>query len=68
MHIYICFSGPVFIEFPIDTLYPYHVVEKEFAPKNAPKGIVGKIISWYDNGREHIQACCLKKTLDDSRP
>ncbi|KAM9436002.1 2-hydroxyacyl-CoA lyase 2 isoform 1-T3 [Clarias gariepinus] len=39
--------GPVFIEFPIDTLYPYHVVEKEFAPKNAPKGIVGKIISWY---------------------
>ncbi|KAF5891191.1 acetolactate synthase-like protein, partial [Clarias magur] len=39
--------GPVFIEFPIDTLYPYHVVEKEFAPKNAPKGIIGKIISWY---------------------
>uniref|UniRef100_A0A8B9JHJ0 2-hydroxyacyl-CoA lyase 2 n=1 Tax=Astyanax mexicanus TaxID=7994 RepID=A0A8B9JHJ0_ASTMX len=25
--------GPVFIEFPIDTLYPYHVVEKEFSPK-----------------------------------
>lgn len=46
---YICFSGPVFIEFPIDTLYPYHVVEKEISPKSAPKGIVGKVISWYDN-------------------
>lgn len=39
--------GPVFIEFPIDTLYPYHLVEKEFSPKNTPKGIVGKVISWY---------------------
>ncbi|KAI5085996.1 acetolactate synthase-like protein isoform X1, partial [Silurus meridionalis] len=39
--------GPVFIEFPIDTLYPYHLVEKEFSPKNTPKGIVGKIVSWY---------------------
>uniref|UniRef100_A0A672SSF8 2-hydroxyacyl-CoA lyase 2 n=1 Tax=Sinocyclocheilus grahami TaxID=75366 RepID=A0A672SSF8_SINGR len=39
--------GPVFIEFPIDTLYPYHVVEKEFAPKNTPKGLMGKIIAWY---------------------
>jgi len=37
----------VFIEFPIDTLYPYHVVEKEFAPKNTPKGLMGKIIAWY---------------------
>uniref|UniRef100_A0A671R3T2 2-hydroxyacyl-CoA lyase 2 n=1 Tax=Sinocyclocheilus anshuiensis TaxID=1608454 RepID=A0A671R3T2_9TELE len=40
-------SGPVFIEFPIDTLYPYHVVEKEFAPKNTPKGLMGKMIAWY---------------------
>uniref|UniRef100_A0A671R3L4 2-hydroxyacyl-CoA lyase 2 n=1 Tax=Sinocyclocheilus anshuiensis TaxID=1608454 RepID=A0A671R3L4_9TELE len=39
--------GPVFIEFPIDTLYPYHVVEKEFAPKNTPKGLMGKMIAWY---------------------
>ncbi|XP_062860605.1 2-hydroxyacyl-CoA lyase 2 [Trichomycterus rosablanca] len=39
--------GPVFIEFPIDTLYPYHLVEKEFSPKNTPKGIPGTIISWY---------------------
>uniref|UniRef100_A0A665UMB8 2-hydroxyacyl-CoA lyase 2 n=1 Tax=Echeneis naucrates TaxID=173247 RepID=A0A665UMB8_ECHNA len=39
--------GPVFIEFPIDTLYPYHLVSKEFGVKNPPKGLMGKIISWY---------------------
>ncbi|KAK2864407.1 hypothetical protein Q7C36_003561 [Tachysurus vachellii] len=39
--------GPVFIEFPIDTLYPYHLVEKEFSPKSSPKGIMGNIIAWY---------------------
>ncbi|XP_077106308.1 2-hydroxyacyl-CoA lyase 2 isoform X2 [Ranitomeya variabilis] len=39
--------GPVFVEFPIDILYPYHVIQKELAPKGAPKGIMGKIISWY---------------------
>uniref|UniRef100_A0AAY4CX34 2-hydroxyacyl-CoA lyase 2 n=1 Tax=Denticeps clupeoides TaxID=299321 RepID=A0AAY4CX34_9TELE len=39
--------GPVFVEFPIDTLYPYHLVEKEFAVKSAPKGLIGKVIAWY---------------------
>ncbi|XP_078054948.1 2-hydroxyacyl-CoA lyase 2 [Mustelus asterias] len=39
--------GPVFVEFPIDVLYPYHVVQKEVIPKNAPKGVVGKAINWY---------------------
>uniref|UniRef100_A0A8C6KVI3 2-hydroxyacyl-CoA lyase 2 n=1 Tax=Nothobranchius furzeri TaxID=105023 RepID=A0A8C6KVI3_NOTFU len=41
--------GPVFIEFPIDTLYPYHLVAKEFAVKNPPKGLMGKVVSWYLN-------------------
>uniref|UniRef100_A0A087XCI3 2-hydroxyacyl-CoA lyase 2 n=1 Tax=Poecilia formosa TaxID=48698 RepID=A0A087XCI3_POEFO len=41
--------GPVFIEFPIDTLYPYHLVSKEFAVKNPPKGLMGKLVSWYLN-------------------
>lgn len=41
--------GPVFIEFPIDTLYPYHLVSKEFAVKNPPKGLMGKIVAWYLN-------------------
>ncbi|XP_058866157.1 2-hydroxyacyl-CoA lyase 2-like [Acipenser ruthenus] len=39
--------GPVFVEFPIDTLYPYHIVEKEVAPKTAPKGLMAKVINWY---------------------
>ncbi|CAN9511538.1 unnamed protein product [Ophioblennius macclurei] len=39
--------GPVFIEFPIDTLYPYHLVSKEFGVKNPPKGLMGKILAWY---------------------
>lgn len=39
--------GPVFVEFPIDTLYPYHLVSKEFGVKNPPKGIMGKIVTWY---------------------
>ncbi|XP_056139483.1 2-hydroxyacyl-CoA lyase 2 [Lampris incognitus] len=39
--------GPVFIEFPIDTLYPFHLVAKEFGVKNPPKGVIGKILSWY---------------------
>ncbi|XP_043532820.1 2-hydroxyacyl-CoA lyase 2 [Chiloscyllium plagiosum] len=39
--------GPVFVEFPIDVLYPYHVVRKEVIPKSAPKGVVGKAVNWY---------------------
>ena len=39
--------GPVFIEFPIDTLYPYHLISQEFGAKNPPKGLMGKIVSWY---------------------
>uniref|UniRef100_A0A4W5PPU9 2-hydroxyacyl-CoA lyase 2 n=1 Tax=Hucho hucho TaxID=62062 RepID=A0A4W5PPU9_9TELE len=39
--------GPVFIEFPIDTLYPFHLVSKEFGVKNPPKGIMGKVVTWY---------------------
>ncbi|XP_077578893.1 2-hydroxyacyl-CoA lyase 2 [Stigmatopora nigra] len=41
--------GPVFIEFPIDTLYPFHLVSREFAVKNPPKGLMGKLVSWYLN-------------------
>lgn len=39
--------GPVFIEFPIDTLYPFHLVSKEFGVKNPPKGLMGTIVTWY---------------------
>ncbi|XP_068601670.1 2-hydroxyacyl-CoA lyase 2 [Brachionichthys hirsutus] len=39
--------GPVFIEFPIDTLYPFHLVSKELGQTFPPKGLIGKVLSWY---------------------
>ena len=32
--------GPVFVEFPIDTLYPYELIAQEILPKNKPKSIL----------------------------
>lgn len=55
--------GPVFIEFPIDTLYPFHLVSKEFAVKNPPKGLMGKIVSWYVismSGIDYFLLCVIK--------
>ena len=35
--------GPVFVEFPIDTLYPYHLVKRELGTSNQPaKNLVQK--------------------------
>lgn len=39
--------GPVFVEFPIDVLYPYELVRKEAGIKTNPKGIIPKIVNWY---------------------
>ncbi|CAH1787364.1 unnamed protein product [Owenia fusiformis] len=39
--------GPVFIEFPIDTLYPYSMVKKEIGMKGSSKGFVQNVIQWY---------------------
>uniref|UniRef100_A0A3B3ZAB4 2-hydroxyacyl-CoA lyase 2 n=1 Tax=Periophthalmus magnuspinnatus TaxID=409849 RepID=A0A3B3ZAB4_9GOBI len=49
-------TGPVFIEFPIDTLYPYHIVSKEFGVKNPPKGLMGKFLSYLNNHLMNIFA------------
>uniref|UniRef100_V9KBR3 2-hydroxyacyl-CoA lyase 2 n=1 Tax=Callorhinchus milii TaxID=7868 RepID=V9KBR3_CALMI len=38
--------GPVFVEFPIDVLYPYHIVNKNIAAKSG-SGIVSKLLKWY---------------------
>ena len=38
--------GPVFVEFPIDTLYPYAMVNKEVGAKNKGKGLVQNIVNW----------------------
>lgn len=35
------------MEFPIDSLYPYHMVNKEVGAKNKGKGLVQKIVNWY---------------------
>ncbi|XP_074060383.1 2-hydroxyacyl-CoA lyase 2 [Macrotis lagotis] len=39
--------GPVFVELPIDVLYPYFLVQKEVMPSKAPKSLMGKLVSWY---------------------
>ncbi|XP_048954296.1 2-hydroxyacyl-CoA lyase 2 isoform X1 [Canis lupus baileyi] len=39
--------GPVFVELPIDVLYPYFMVQKEMVPTKPPKGLMGRVVSWY---------------------
>ncbi|KAM9214382.1 LOW QUALITY PROTEIN: 2-hydroxyacyl-CoA lyase 2 [Leptosomus discolor] len=39
--------GPVFVELPIDLLYPFHVVEKEIGGTKSPRGLRGKVVQWY---------------------
>jgi len=40
--------GPVFVEFPIDSLYPYELVKKEVAGSGGPaKNIQQRIVNWY---------------------
>lgn len=40
--------GPVFVEFPIDSLYPYHLVQRELGAKNeAAKSLGQKVVNFY---------------------
>lgn len=39
--------GPVFVELPVDVLYPYFIVQKELAPARPVKGLMGRVVSWY---------------------
>nr|XP_039256556.1 2-hydroxyacyl-CoA lyase 2-like [Styela clava] len=45
--------GPVFIEFPIDVLYPYDLVKRELASSGGsatgPKSLQQRIVQWYLN-------------------
>lgn len=42
--------GPVFVELPIDVLYPYPIISKEVVSSGkGGKGIIGKIVEWYLN-------------------
>ncbi|NXQ99082.1 ILVBL protein, partial [Sagittarius serpentarius] len=36
--------GPVFVELPIDVLYPFHVVEKEIGGTKNARGLRGKVV------------------------
>lgn len=39
-------AGPVFVELPLDVLYPEKVVKDEFVKNTAGSGLVDKVISW----------------------
>lgn len=39
--------GPVFVELPIDVLYPYFLVQREVMPSKLPKDLMGHLVSWY---------------------
>ncbi|NXY83584.1 ILVBL protein, partial [Alcedo cyanopectus] len=39
--------GPVFVELPIDILYPFHVVQKEIGGTKTSRGLGGKVVQWY---------------------
>lgn len=41
--------GPVFVEFPIDSLYPYHLVQRELGVKGDAKSFVQRMINAYLN-------------------
>ncbi|XP_021926638.1 acetolactate synthase-like protein [Zootermopsis nevadensis] len=39
--------GPVFVEFPIDILYPYALVKKEVLGSRRSSGLRARLVSWY---------------------
>ncbi|XP_007956771.1 2-hydroxyacyl-CoA lyase 2 [Orycteropus afer afer] len=39
--------GPVFVELPIDVLYPYFMVQKEMLPAKPSKGFLAWGVTWY---------------------
>ncbi|KAI2799764.1 hypothetical protein BLOT_014696 [Blomia tropicalis] len=39
--------GPVYVELPIDILYPYNIIAKEFVSQTSSKTMQGKFVNWY---------------------
>lgn len=39
--------GPVFVEFPLDVLYQYPIIIKEYVKPAGGSGLTGKIVAWY---------------------
>lgn len=40
------YLGPVFVEFPIDILYPYPLVKKEVLGSRKGSGLRAQLVSW----------------------
>ena len=40
------YLGPVFVEFPIDVLYPYALVKKEVLGSRKGSGLRAQLVSW----------------------
>lgn len=39
--------GPVFVEFPIDTLYPYHLIQREIGGTVQAKNLMQRLVNLY---------------------
>ncbi|XP_074594982.1 2-hydroxyacyl-CoA lyase 2-like [Brevipalpus obovatus] len=39
--------GPVFVEIPLDILYPYKIIRKEFTMKSRSDNLIQKCVAWY---------------------
>ena len=45
-------AGPVFVEFPIDTLYQYDLVKREIGMKDqGPTSLMQKVVNWWVSPR-----------------
>lgn len=50
--------GPVFVEFPIDTLYPFETVKREIGMKEkGPISLMQRIVNWYLNNHLNDLFC-----------
>jgi len=47
------FLGPVFVEFPIDVLYPFHLVEREVGIKPNAKTLLDKLANLFVKKKEN---------------
>lgn len=61
--------GPVFVELPIDTLYPYPTVQEGLFPKMPPKSLGQRITNWYlQNYMDRLFAGAWKSQKTDPLP
>lgn len=63
--------GPVFVELPVDILYPYSIIAEQFASMSTkkPKSIISKIVQMYtQHSLNHIFADAWKEREFDPLP